>query len=273
MVRITARVLTFATLRLDEAGVVIGRSVCQAQAWVEDLGDGVTLELVTVPAGSYNMGSLRGPDAGEQPAHRVTVPAFRLGRGSVTQGQWRAVMGKTPHCRFTGSELPVDSISWQAAERFCARLSVRTGRAYRLPSEAQWEYACRAGTAGPFSWGETITTGAANYNGQFVFRAESTGHYRHATTEAGHFPPNPFGLFDMHGNVWEWCADHWHPDYRGAPTDGRAWVFGGVPARRVARGGCWHDTPAACRSAARLAFPAEEGDEFVGFRVMLPSAS
>ena len=257
---------------LNAAGTVIKHTSGEAQVWVEDLGVGVTLELVAVPGGSFVMGTAHGPETDEQPAHHVTVPAFRLGRAPVTQAQWRAVMGKPAVCRFRDASLPVETVSWHNAVRFCQRLAARTGRAYGLPSEAQWEYACRAGSVGPFAFGETLTTEVANYNGEFVYRVEPKGLYRHTTTAAGAFPPNAFGLLDMHGNVWEWCADHWHADYRGAPTDGRAWTHGGDAGRRVARGGCWHDTPHVCRSAARLPCAAGEGDEIVGFRVMLLGA-
>jgi formylglycine-generating enzyme required for sulfatase activity len=272
MIALSPHLLSFTSLRLAATGAVVERVPGQAQAWWEDLGGGTTLELVDVPAGHFHMGSTQAVYPDEQPAHRVSVPAFRLGRGPVTQAQWRAVMGKAAACRFNGPALPVENVSWQGAVRFCERLSARKGRAYGLPSEAQWEYACRAGTRGPFACGETITTDAANYNGEFVFAAEPKGVYRHVTTEPGAFAPNAFGLLDMHGNVWEWCADHWHNHYQGAPSDGRAWVHGGHASLRVARGGCWHDTPQVCRSAARLAYAAGEGDEFVGFRVMLPGA-
>jgi formylglycine-generating enzyme required for sulfatase activity len=264
--------LSFTSLRLDRAGAVITRVAGEAPAVAEELGGGLTLELVEVPGGRFTMGTALGPDADEQPAHRVSLPAFWLGRGPVTQAQWRAVMGKAPPCRFKGDALPVENVSWHDAVRFCQKLSARTSRAYGLPSEAQWEYACRAGSSGPFGCGETITADAANYNGEFTFAAEPKGLYRHTTTEAGAFAPNAFGLFDMHGNVWEWCADHWHADYQGAPGDGRAWLHGGDARQRVARGGCWHDTPQVCRSAARLPYLAGEGDEFVGFRVTLPIA-
>jgi formylglycine-generating enzyme required for sulfatase activity len=261
--------ITFTSVRLDAAGAVIERVPAEAMGWVEVLGGGVTLALVTVPGGSFQMGTRGGPDADEQPAHRVAVPAFRLGRGPVTQAQWQAVMGRAAPCRFRGDALPVETVTWHEAVRFCQKLAARTGRAYGLPSEAQWEYACRAGSAAPFAFGETLTTEVANYNGEFVFRAEPKGVYRHVTTAPGTFPPNAFGLWDLHGNVWEWCADLWHADYGGAPADGRAWDAGGAAGRRVARGGCWHDTPHVCRSAARLSYPADEGDELVGFRVAL----
>ena len=126
-------------------------------------------------------------------------------------------------------------------------------------------------TATPFHFGDTISTDQANYNGYFSYADGQPGVYRHVTTDAGTFPPNDFGVCDMHGNLWEWCADVWHTSYGGAPSDGRAWETGGEPGFRVARGGSWHDTPDVCRSAARLRARAAEGDDIIGFRVACDS--
>jgi formylglycine-generating enzyme required for sulfatase activity len=137
-----------------------------------------------------------------------------------------------------------------------------------MPSEAEWEYACRARTTTPFYFGETITTDLANYVGEFVYRSEPKGIYRHETTEVGSFPPNAFGICDMHGNIWEWCEDTWHNNYLGAPADGKVWeIQAGL--NRVLRGGCWHDPPDLCRSAVRLKHVLNEGEDFFGFRVAL----
>jgi formylglycine-generating enzyme required for sulfatase activity len=137
-----------------------------------------------------------------------------------------------------------------------------------LPSEAEWEYACRAATTTPFACGATITPDLANYVGEFSYRAGPTGVYRHGTTDVGSFPPNAFGLYDMHGNVWEWCADAWHDDYTGALADGSFWESRNDSAR-VLRGGCWHDPPDLCRSAARLRSEPQAGEDFFGLRVAL----
>ena len=208
--------ITFETVRVNAAGAVVARSRHTARSFVEPR---TGMELVEIPAGRFTMGappSQGGDD--ERPQHLVTVAGFRMGRGLVTQAQWRAVMGKRLSWRFSGDALPVDNVAWDEAKAFCERLSRRAGRAYRLPSEAQWEYACRAGSRTPFAYGETLTGELANYCAEHVYRAEPAGPYRHTTTPAGSFPPHAFGLYDMHGNLWEWCADAWHADYSGAPA-------------------------------------------------------
>mgnify|MGYP005839573929 CR=1 FL=1 len=143
--------------------------------------------------------------------------------------------------KFKGDNRPVEQISWHDATEFCARLTKHTGRTYRLPSEAEWEYACRAGTTTPFYFGETITPDLVNYDGNYSYGAAPQGQYREATTDVGSFPPNGFGLYDTHGNVWEWCLDHWHDSYGGlfrqAPTDGSAWLSSDENKSRLLRGG------------------------------------
>ena len=184
----------------------------QAEYRREDLGNGITLDLVKIPGGRFQMGALAGKEGrsgAEGPQHSVTVPEFWLGKYAVTQAQYQAVMGANLS-RFTenGANRPVEKVSWQEAVAFCEKLSQQTGRTYRLPSEAEWEYACRAGTTTPFHFGATMTTDLANYNGNYTYGDGPKGMYLERTTEVGSFPPNAFGLYDMHGNVWEWCADH-----------------------------------------------------------------
>jgi formylglycine-generating enzyme required for sulfatase activity len=259
---------SFETLTLNLRGTVVTRERCAAQQIHVALGGGVRLEMVAVPPGAFLMGSAAGHGYDdERPQHRVTVSPFLMSKHLITQEQWAAVIGAAPRCRFQGPTRPVENVSWNAAQEFCQRLSRKTGHTYRLPSEAEWEYACRAGTPTPFSCGYTLTIDLANYNGQFTFAEEPQGIYRHVTTEAGFFPPNAYGLHDMHGNLWEWCADPWHDDYRGAPADARIWDAGGDLTHRVLRGGSWHDTPDVCRSAVRLKQDRVAGDDILGFRV------
>lgn len=153
----------------------------------------------------------------------------------MTQAQWRAVAGlpkrqidlNSDPSSFKGDNLPVEQVNWLEAVEFCDRLSQFTGRSYRLPSEAEWEYACRAATTTPFYFGETITTDLVNYNGNYTYGSRPKGIYQEKTTVVGSFPPNAFGLYDMHGNLYEWCADPWHDNYNSAPTDGSVWESGG----------------------------------------------
>jgi formylglycine-generating enzyme required for sulfatase activity len=176
-------------------------------------------------------------------------------------------MGTNPS-NFKGDHRPVENVSWHEAVEFCQRLSQQTHRDYRLPSEAEWEYACRAGTTTPFHFGETIAPDIANYNGNYTYGAGPKGTYRGQTTDVGSFPANSFGLFDMHGNVWEWCLDHWHENYKGAPNDGSAWVTGGDSNYRMLRGGSWFVNPWYCRSAYRLRYAPGNQDNGLGFRVV-----
>ena len=170
---------------------------------------------------------------------------------------------------------PVEQVSWEDAMEFCHRLSLRTGRTYALPSEAQWEYACRAGTTTPFHFGDTISPELANYRGDFAYADGPQGVYRKQTTPVGMFPANAWGLHDMHGNVWEWCLDEWHDSYEGAPTDGRAWLDAAEREKskesvktKLLRGGSWNVVPRFCRSAFRyLSLPVNAIDG-VGFRVV-----
>jgi formylglycine-generating enzyme required for sulfatase activity len=190
-----------------------------------------------------------------------------MGKYTVTQAQYQAVMGNNP-ASFKGDNRPVEQVSWNDAIEFCDRLSKKLGQPYTLPSEAQWEYACRAGTTTPFHFGETITPDLANSHGDYTYGAGPKGIYRKATTEVGRFPPNGFGLYDMHGNVWEWCLDHWHSSYQGAPADGSAWVTGGDSKRRVQRGGSWTGYPGGCRCASRSFLIPDFRYYTYGFRVV-----
>ena len=229
----------------------------QPPEWKEHLGNGVYLEMVNIPAGRFWMGS---PDSeaerseDEGPVHSVTVPALAMGQYPVTQAEWSEVAAlpkvnqdlKPFPSHFKGQRRPVEQVSWDEAVEFCDRLSRFAQRLYRLPSEAEWEYACRARTQTPFYFGETLSTDQANYDGRDTYGKGVKGEYRQQTTDVGSFPANGFGLYDLHGNVWEWCQDVWHSDYQGAPADGSVWMTGGDQQWRVQRGG-WN-----CRSALRL---------------------
>jgi formylglycine-generating enzyme required for sulfatase activity len=262
-------------------------------------GSGAGPALVLVPAGRFEMGSPEherriAMDAGAQknwlareaPQHWVGFErAFALGRYPVTVGEWREFVRATgwqgqgdvdwaaPGFAQTDAH-PVVGVTWHDAQRYVAWLSERTGQRYRLPSEAEWEYACRAGTRTAFSCGDTISTDLANYDGNFTYNGGPRGEYRKGTTPAGMFPPNPWGLFDMHGNVWEWVQDAVHDNYEGAPADGSAWEEGGDASRRILRGGSWLYNPRYLRSALRNGFSAVLSNDIVGFRVArdLPAA-
>ncbi|MGF1481693.1 MAG: cell division protein SepF [Cyanophyceae cyanobacterium] len=237
----------------------------------------VRLEMVRLPGGTFVMGSPttegeRSLDEG--PQHSVTIAAFAMGKYPVTQAQWRSIaslptverpLDPEPAC-FKGDNLPVERVSWDDAVEFCARLAQKTGRLYRLPSEAEWEYACRATTTTPFHFGEAIAADLANYDGCSSY-GSTPGPYRQQTTPVGYFKSlNNFGLSDLHGNVWEWCGDRWHDNYLNAPTDGSAWISDGYQAR-VIRGGSWYDQPRFCRAACRYAFQPDGRSNDVGFRV------
>jgi formylglycine-generating enzyme required for sulfatase activity/uncharacterized caspase-like protein len=238
--------------------------------------NGVDLDLVQIPAGSFDMGSDEYDS--EKPIHRVTVPEFFMGKYPVTQAQWRSVAQLKQKNReldadpayFKGTDRPVETVSWEDAIEFCDRLSQHTGHHYRLPSETEWEYACRAGTTTPFHFGTTIDASIANYNGQKTYGKGKKGEYREQTTPVGTFPANPWGLFDCHGNVWEFCADNWHDNYKGAPTDGSAWTKGGNTEYPIVRGGSWINAPAYVRSSQRYFYGSRSDRDFiVGFRVVL----
>ena len=265
---------------------VIQRQQQSAHHFFEPLtitGD-VLLEMVSIPGGTFLMGSPENEpnrSSQESPHHEVTVEPFFMGRYPITQIQWQFVAELMPRVnrelrpspsRFSGSTRPVERVSWDEAVEFCARLSAHTRRTYRLPSEAEWEYACRAGTTTPFHFGETITPELANYDGTKTYNDGSKGEYRKSTTSVEHFEiANPFGLCDMHGNVFEWCQDYWHSNYEGAPTDGSAWLSANKDASRVRRGGSWNDIPVNCRSAYRSFNNPRDPYNLIGFRIVCSS--
>jgi formylglycine-generating enzyme required for sulfatase activity len=285
------------------------RRPLQVEGYREDLGGRLALTLIEIPAGSFLMGSPPeepGRSDDEGPQHEVKLASFFMSHTPITQAQWREVAGwqSLPAERW-GQDLnpdpshfynregqaegevrlfeaeantdnrPVENVSWLDAMEFCNRLSQRTGRTYTLPSEAQWEYACRAGTTTPFHFGDMISPELANYHGNYAYADGPKGIYREQTTPVRMFPANAWGLHDMHGNVWEWCLDEWHESYEGAPTDGRAWgdAAEGEKSKelvktKLLRGGSWNDGPWDCRSAYRYHSRPDDADFFVGFRVV-----
>ncbi len=242
-------------------------------SFTEDLGNGVKLEMIAIPGGTFWMGSPANEaerDDHESPQHQVTVPSFFMGKYPLTQAQYQAIIGDNPS-GFKGNNRPVETVSWDDAVTFCRKLSQRTGKNYRLPSEAEWEYACRAGTKTPFSFGDNITTDLVNYNGNYPYKSAPKGKYREQTTDVGTFPPNAFGLYDMHGNVWEWCEDDWHENYINPPTDGSAWNSRSGSNIKLIRGGSWRRNAGYCRAAARDRGSRGLRYYYCGFRVVFCS--
>ena len=278
---------TFDVVTVSTTGHRVSAQTSTAYFFSEDLGNDVCLEMVAIPKGTFLMGSPK-TEAGrfrykshESPQHLVTFKLFFMGKYPVTQAQWQAVAAlpqvnqslKSDPSYFKGANRPVEHVSWNDAVEFCARLARITGRDYRLPSEAEWEYACRAGTTTPFHFGATMTTDLANYDGNFIYSSGPVGTYRKETTPMGTFKvANAFGLYDMHGNVWEWCADFWHDNYEGAPTDSSAWQGNPGSQERLLRGGSWRGNPNLCRSAYRSHSDPEFRINNVGFRIAYSAA-
>ena len=287
----------------------------KAQYDVEHLGNGITLEMVYIPSGNFLMGSPEGEGYKfEKPQHQVTVPSFFMGKYPVTQVQWRVIAEMTdlkvnidlhPNPSYFQESYqktdpwtrPVERVNWYEAQEFCYRLSKLTGKEYKLPTEAEWEYACRAVISysvtseltvqewnekyhQPFHFGETIITDLANYQGTDKeirgkiypgnYGRGPKGEYREETTPVGIFPANAFGLYDMHGNVWEWCEDDWHENYCNGPNDGSAWLSEDIEDTnyKILRGGSYDFNPNDCRSASRFSSARDNIYSDIGFRVV-----
>lgn len=233
-------------------------------------------EMIEIPPGGFLMGapaSEEGSFNDERPQHMVTLASFYIGKFAVTQEEWRVVADlpsfgcelKPDPSHFKGDDRPVESVSWHEAKEFCARLSNATGKPYRLPTEAEWEYACRAGTETPFAFGETITPDLVNYDGNYPYGGAAKGKYRRETVAVGSLGvANGYGLYDMHGNVWEWCEDRYGSYEEGAVTDP---VGPGTGKYRVLRGGSWDALGCYCRSACRDYLQPAFHYLNVGFRV------
>lgn len=229
------------------------------------------IEFILIPSGNFMMGSGEGDD--EKPVHKVTIrEPFYLGKYPVTQKQWKAVMGRNPS-EFNGYNLPVENVSWYDVQEFLEKLNcAEKTDMYRLPSEAEWEYACRAGTTTRYSFGndESKLGDYAWYKGlatveEFKNKEEILSGDTHPV---GQKKPNPWGLYDMHGNVWEWCQDYWHDNYNGAPSDGSSWESGSNSYHHVIRGGCWIYFSGICMSASRAGYVPDSGASLLGFRIL-----
>ena len=232
-------------------------------------------EMLVILAGRFRMGCLSNDDAcdsDEKPAHGVTIGRpFALSVYEVTFTEWDACVaaggcggyeppGEPPHRGWARGNRPVINVSWEDAQSFVSWLSRETGESYRLPSESEWEYAARAGTVTKRSWGNETGRNRANCDGCGIQRDDDW------TVPVGSFAPNRWGLYDMHGNVWEWTEDCWNDSYRGAPSDGSAWLLGDC-SRRVLRGGSWSSYPESLRAAHRYGYPTDRRIHSVGFRI------
>jgi len=265
--------------------IVISFTKYTGQYFVEDLGNGVELEMVLINGGTFKMGAPKTEEDSydnERPQHQVTVPTFFMGKYPITQAQWKdvAALSKVNRdlepdpSKFKGDNRPVEQVSWYDAVEFCDRLAAHTKRQYCLPSEAEWEYACRAGTITPFHFGETITSELGNYDANYTYGAGEHGTYREETTVVASFEvANAFGLYDMHGNVDEWCLDDWHNNYEGAPTDSSPWFDNNdnlfqKQGEALLRGGSWKNHPKFCRSAYRSLNNRDNLSNSIGFRVV-----
>jgi eukaryotic-like serine/threonine-protein kinase len=261
--------IQFTSVRLDNNGNIVDRPTGSAEIFTEDLGNDVELTMVKIPSGKFMMGSPeseKGRTYDESPQHQV-ISEFYFGQTQLTQAQWvaimgnnrnwwRAILGNNPSHFKRNDQLPVEQVSWLAAIDFCQKLSQKTGRTYRLPNEAEWEYACRAGTTTPFAFGKTITPEVVNYNGDCLYGEAAKGEDRRSTTPVGSFPPNLFGLYDMHGNVWEWCLDEVI-----RPMN--------YPYKvRIMRGGSWRNYYSDCRGARKECNSELVRVNYTGFRVV-----
>ena len=277
-------------MQVSPTGEVIDRKTETGKLFVEKLSDSVSLEMVQIPEGKFIMGSPAsevGRSDFEGPQREVNVARFFMSKTPITQAQWDAVV-KLPKVqidlpsnpsKFNGPKRPVEQVNQSQAQEFCNRLLMATQRDYRLPSEAQWEYACRAGTTTPFYFGETLSAEVANYDDRSTYGSGVKGKYREQTIDVESFPANAWGLYDMHGNVWEWCADHWSNNYEtslnfASPSSSKGsnsdapFLSKDPNSDRVLRGGSWFNYPAYCRSAYRIYRSPSISRDDLGFRLV-----
>jgi len=286
---------SFETVTLNAEGKETNRQQKQAEFFTEDLGNGITLEMVAIPGGTFLMGT---SDAEidrlckaynvdyfkwESPQHEVKIPTFFMAKYPVTQAQYQAIIGSNPSSFKNNPQNPVEQVSWDDTQSFCRKLKELTKKDYRLPTEAEWEYGCRGlisptplikgNDYPPFYFGETITTDYVNYDGNYPYGKAPQGQYRQQTNPVGQFPPNAFGISDLHGNVWEWCADGWHDSYADKPdnlkNDGSIIWTSDEASTRILRGGSWLIYSWYCRSAYRNGNFADALNYLYGFRLVL----
>jgi formylglycine-generating enzyme required for sulfatase activity len=261
----------FTRIEVNKQGIVTKQETRSHQGWIQSLTSNIVLEMAAIPGGTFLMGAPESAEVGFYPnfQHRATVAPFFISRYPITQAQWLAIATTAPIHRslalnpayFPGRDRPIERVSWYDAMEFCDRLSRQTGRAYRLPTETEWEYACRAGTYTPFHIGENLTPKWANYNGNYDYYSGSSakGLFRQETTPVGSFDvANAYGLFDMHGNVWEWCDDR-HPSEATERFD--------LKYPQLLRGGSWATHPKDCHASARCSLMVAQATNDVGFRV------
>ncbi|MDQ6962540.1 MAG: formylglycine-generating enzyme family protein [Mariprofundaceae bacterium] len=217
------------------------------------------IEMITIPSGSFKMGNNKGY-GDEKPVHQVSVPSFKISIYEVTQAQWQSVM-KTNPSKFKGENLPVEGVNWHSVQDFIQKLNTQTGQKFRLLSEAEWEYAARSGTTTRYSWGRNAIDESRS-------NCKDCGSQwdRKTTAPVGSFEANPFGVYDMHGNVWEWVQDCWNSDYDDAPNDGRVWATGDCE-RRVLRGGSWASKSSTMSSSFRNKFSPLTRGSYIGIRL------
>ena len=224
--------------------------------------DQIIGQMVNISAGTFWMGATdddQFKQSNELPRHQVKLGAFSISKYPVTQAQWQAVMGANPSY-FKGNDLPVEQVSWNDCQAFCQKLSSITGKTFRLPTEAEWECACRAGTQTIWPFGND-----QDVLGQYAWFDQNSGNQTHPV---GQLQPNAWGLFDMLGNIWEWCQDVWHDNYTSAPSDGNAWEQGGDVRYRLLRGGAWNNNHDGCRPACRNRYAPDDRSNSLGCRVV-----
>ena len=267
----------FEVVEVDVQGTIVRKERQQAYYFAEDLGNGITLEMVQIPGGIFKVGSPEnevGRYDDEMSQHDVKIQPFFIGKFSITQAQYKGVTGENPATQFerdgfVAANKPVVGVSWRDASVFCQSISNHTGKAYRLPTEVEWEYACRSGTLNPFCFGNTISTNLANYDGRYPYNLGSAGKYRKTTVPVDHFRfANNFGLFNLHGNVWEWCSDQWLTSSCIDLEDKNENKSDNSSIMRVIRGGSWRNEANLCRSAFRYYCGANKRLNDIGFRIV-----